>query len=221
MGPTGLEAADCVLLEVSDTGCGMTEETRTKIFDPFYSTKFLGRGLGLASVQGIVRGTGGAISVVSAPGQGATFKVWLPCSNRRQARVVEAPQIRSNASGTVLLVDDEDGLRSAVASALKREGFSVYTASDGLAAVQLFSQHSTEIDIAVLDLSLPGLSGRDVCEEIQRLKPDIRVLFTSAHDPEGRYGAGDGMKERFLPKPYRLRALVQTVLEIMGAPQAS
>jgi PAS domain S-box-containing protein len=168
-GRPDLGEGDYVLIEVSDTGCGMTEDTQARIFDPFFTTNFLGRGLGLASVQGIVRGAGGAINVVSAPGQGSTFRVWLP-STDRLAETAGMPGVQSNPAGIVLLVDDEDGLCRAVASALKKEGFSVVEARDGSVAVQLFAKHSSEIDIVVLDMALPGLSGREVFDEIRRSK---------------------------------------------------
>jgi two-component system, cell cycle sensor histidine kinase and response regulator CckA len=216
-----LRDGDYVLLEVSDDGCGMTEDTKTKIFDPFFSTKSLGRGMGLAAVQGIVRGAGGAIGVVSAPGQGSTFKVWLPCSDRKQQDRVRTPLLPSDwAAGTVLLVDDEDALRVAEARALRREGFSVLEAHDGLAAVQLFANHSSEIGIVVLDMTLPGLSGDDVCGEIRRLKADVPVLFTSAQSSTGADDLRRPTGQRFLGKPYRLRELAQTIREMMASPDA-
>ena len=215
-----LRDGDYVLLEISDDGCGMTEETKAKIFDPFFSTKFLGRGMGLAAVQGIVSGIGGAIDVVSAPGQGSTFKVWLPCSDHKPQETVQLPRFPADAAGSVLLVDDEDGLRVAEARTLRREGFTVLEAHDGLAAVQLFADHASEIGIVVLDMTLPGLSGDDVCEEIRRLKADIPVLFTSAQSPAGAQEPGSRTNQRFLGKPYPLRELVQTVREMMTSTHA-
>ncbi len=203
-----------VLFEVSDDGCGMTEETKARIFEPFFSTKFLGRGMGLAAVQGIVRGAGGAISVVSAPGQGSTFKIWLPCLDRKQEGNAGTPQLQTKRARTILLVDDEDGLRVAVARALRREGFAVLEAHDGLDAVQLFASRSSEIGIVVLDMTLPGLSGNDVCEEIRRLKTDVPVIFTSAQPATGADEPARRTNQRFLGKPYRLRELVRTIREM-------
>jgi len=216
--PPELHGGDYVVLRVSDTGCGMTEEIIDRIFDPFFSTKFLGRGMGLAAVQGIVRGVGGAIRVTSAPGKGSTFEVWLPCSNGpSKMQEHHAPQpARSFAAATILLVDDEEALRFAVASALKREGFGVLEATNGLDAVQLFASRYGEIDVVVLDVTMPGLSGHDVSDEIRRLKPEARVLFTTAHDASERDGHGTDRNERILRKPYHLRDLVKTLREMMA-----
>jgi two-component system cell cycle sensor histidine kinase/response regulator CckA len=204
-----------VLLEVADTGCGMTEEIRTRIFDPFFSNKFFGRGLGLASVQGIMRVMGGAIGVVTAPGAGSTFKVWLPYSNRQTNTGRSAPQ-RPRVAGTVLLVDDQDSLRQTLAPALKREGFSVLDEHDGLAAIQRFAQHAREIDAVVLDLTLPGLSSDDVCSEVRRLKPEVPVLFTGALDTGVADGPGLHATQRSLQKPCRLEDLMQAVRELVA-----
>jgi len=212
-GSPDLGEGDYVLLEVSDTGCGMSNEIQAKIFDPFYSTKFLGRGLGLASVHGIVRGAGGAIGVVSAPGQGSTFKVWLPLWSGKLGRKDRIPAGRSDQAGMVLFVDDDDGLRVGSASALQREGYSVLAARDGLAAIQLFERHFRQIDAVVLDLTLPGLSSRTVCDEIRRLKPDARVLFTSAN---GTDGSSSSINDRWLRKPYQIGELVHTLREMMA-----
>ncbi len=209
-----------VLLEVADTGCGMTEEAKVRVFDPFFSSKALGRGLGLASVQGILRGIGGSVRVESSPGRGSTFIAWLPCWDSRPESEEDLSPAGPSRVRAVLLVDDEDLLRAAVERALRREGFSVMTARDGFAAVELFARHSENIDVVVLDLSLPYLSGRDVCEKMRDLKSDVQVLFTSGHDsvatrtPQG-HPPDEQFKERFLRKPYRLGDLVRTLREMM------
>ncbi len=215
--PPGLGDGDYVLFEISDTGCGMTEEMQAKIFDPFFSTKFLGRGLGLASAQGIVRAAGGAISLVSSPGQGSAFKVWLPFWSGRLDRKNGMPEGRSNQAGVVLLVDDEDRLRLEASSALQREGFAVMASRDGLAALELFGKYYNEIEAVVLDLPVPGLSGPVVCNEIRRLKPEVRVLFTGI---EGGDESSELTNERFLQKPYSLTELVHTLREMMAPADA-
>jgi two-component system cell cycle sensor histidine kinase/response regulator CckA len=124
-------------------------------------------------------------------------------------------------TGTVLLVDDEDGLRVAEARTLRREGFTVLEAYDGLSAVQLFGQHSREIGIVVLDMTLPGLSGSDVCEEIRRLRPEIPVIFTSGQTSTETGAIGGGTNQRFLAKPYPLRELVLTIREMIASPDGN
>jgi two-component system, cell cycle sensor histidine kinase and response regulator CckA len=212
-----LSEGDYVLFEVSDTGCGMTEETQARIFDPFFSTKFLGRGLGLASVQGIVRGAGGVISVVSSPRHGSTFKVWLPCWTGGLDQDGGVPCRRSNQAGTILLVDEEDELRSAAMSALQQEGFSVMATHDGLIAIDLLERHFRDIEAIVLDLTPPSLFGRALCDEIRRLKPDVHVLFTSA---VGLAEPSALSNERFLRKPYRVSELIHTLREMMAPADA-
>jgi len=151
--------------------------------------------------------------VVSAPGQGSTFKVWLPLWSGKLGRKDRIPAGRSDQAGMVLFVDDDDGLRVGSASALQREGYSVLAARDGLAAIQLFERHFRQIDAVVLDLTLPGLSSRIVCDEIRRLKPDARVLFTSAN---GTDGSSSSINDRWLRKPYQIGELVHTLREMMA-----
>lgn len=211
--PPDLSEGEYVVLEVSDTGCGMTEEIKTKIFDPFFSTKFIGRGLGLPSALGVVRAAGGGITLESSPGKGSTFQVWLPTADGLAASAeMETPQVAVRRPGRILLVDDEDGLRLAASSALQREGYSVIVAPDGTAALERIAEHSHEIGIAVLDMAMPGTSGQAVREALRQVKPDIPVLFTSALNPIDSRGKTG---ERFLQKPYRLKELVQAIRDIM------
>jgi len=184
-----LADVDVVRLEVSDTGNGMTAEQRGKIFDPFFTTKFTGRGLGLAVVQGVVRAHGGMIKVVSAPGKGATFEILLPCASQlveqdHQAEVfVPADQV-SASTLTVLLVEDESTLRLSVAKILRKKGFLVIEAADGCAAIDALRDRQRNIDVILLDLTIPGADSREVAEEAHRFWPETKIVITSAYSQE-------------------------------------
>jgi two-component system cell cycle sensor histidine kinase/response regulator CckA len=220
-GAADFPAGDYVRLGVSDTGCGMTEEVSAKIFDPFFTTKFAGRGLGLAVVQGIVRAHGGAVSLVSAPGRGATFQVLLPCTSMRALEVVIAnpssQATQSNAgTGTVLVVEDEEVLRVAVSKALRNRGYSVLDAGDGSAAMDLFLAHKDKIDAVLLDFTLPGKSSREVFEEIQCARPDVKIILTSAYSQETV--AASGLRTtHFIRKPFKLAELAGVLRNVLSA----
>jgi PAS domain S-box-containing protein len=208
-----------VQLEITDTGCGIAESIKMKMFDPFFSTKFLGRGLGLAVVQGIVRDHAGSIDVTSAPGAGATFKVFLPCTLKKVD--LRNVGLRSNIdrntlrTGTLLVVDDEEMLRSAVSKALGKNGFSVIEATNGSAAMNLLSAHAHEIDTVLLDVTLPGVASRDVFEQAQKMRPDLRVVVTSAYSKEAVDASFGGLKiEHFIRKPYELAELKKLLAEV-------
>ena len=203
-----------VLLQVSDTGCGMSEEVQAKIFDPFYSSKSLGRGLGLASVQGIVRSAGGAITVQSAVGQGSTFQVWLPVWNGRTDAENPLRARNEHQNGVILLIDDESEVRSGARNALEQEGFAVITAADSIAAIELFGRHMREIEVVILDQNLTGFSGQSIADEVRELKPLVRMLTTGAIPLDAE---GDTVSPWHLPKPYRHAELVQTIREMMTA----
>jgi two-component system cell cycle sensor histidine kinase/response regulator CckA len=221
-GARTLPDGDYVRLQVSDTGCGMTEAVKAKIFDPFFSTKFAGRGLGLAVVQGIVLAHDGDINLSSTPGEGTTFQVFLPCTHQIVAKVHRAISSsgvgQSEArTGTILVVEDEGTLRLAVSKALRRRGFSVMEASDGSGAMDLLRAHKDEIDVVLLDVTLPGISSRDVFEETQRMRPELKVIVTSAYSKETVDASFAGLAvENFIRKPFQLGDIALLLGDVMS-----
>jgi CheY-like chemotaxis protein len=211
---TNLPEGDYLRLEVSDTGCGITEEQRARIFDPFFSTKFAGRGLGLAVVHGIVRAHAGAIQLSSRPGRGTKFQVFLPCDpNGQDQKPAPAPDSAVESSGgaaTLLFVEDEESLRTAVSKMLSRRGYSVVGAGDGAAAVHLLRSHPRQIDLILLDMTLPGTPSREVIAEAQRTRPSVKVVLTSAYSREMVAQSLEAPIVRgFIRKPFQFGELLQ------------
>ncbi len=216
----GLAPGDYVMLEVSDSGSGMALELQRKAFDPFFTTKSHGRGLGLSIVQGIVRAHRGAIHLVSAPGQGTTIQVLLPSLPQSQTRSsLPDPVVESKPrSGTVLVVEDEELLRTAVTKALRRSGFVVIEANNGSAAIKGLEANKGEVTVALLDATLPGMSVRDIYDNIKRIQPGLKVVFTSAYGPETVGAALGGLPlERYVRKPFRLSDLVEVLRAAISA----
>jgi signal transduction histidine kinase/ActR/RegA family two-component response regulator len=210
-----LAEGEYVRLRVSDTGCGMTKEIQDKIFDPFFTTKFAGRGLGLAAVQGIVRSHRGSIHLASAPGAGTRFEILLPCTQEAAELVPELPPpdpvvvVAPPVTGTVLVVDDEEMLRIAVCKMLRKERYSVIEAGDGDTALQLFQANPAEIGVILLDMTLPGISGRKLFEALRQIRPDVRVILTTAYTKEMAANAvGTQQPWGFIRKPYHIADLI-------------
>jgi PAS domain S-box-containing protein len=212
-----LPDGDYVQLQVSDGGCGMSAQTQAKVFDPFFTTKSAGRGLGLAVVQGIVRSLGGAIDFTSEPNKGTTFQISLPCMESRAG--TSSPANSSVAEfavpaqpGTVLVVEDEDHLRQAVVKMLRKTGFEVFEAADGSSAINHLRADGDKIDVILLDMTTPGARSDEVLAQAANVKPEIRVILTSAYSKETIAGVMSQPQIRsFIRKPFRLGDLLKTI----------
>jgi PAS domain S-box-containing protein len=213
-------AGDYILISVSDTGIGMTDYVKAHLFEPFFTTKPPGKGtgLGLATSYGIVRQFGGHIGVYSEPGVGTTMKVYLPIAEGEEPTVV-APVVEPDRGGreTILLVEDEEQLRNVLARVLRGRGYTVLEADNGQAALELLS--TADVDLLLTDVVLPQVSGRDLAEEAQRLKPHVRVLFMSGYTDDTILRAEllhHGVA--LLQKPFTTVTLARKVREILDQP---
>jgi PAS domain S-box-containing protein len=204
-----------VRVEVTDTGCGMDAETRAKIFEPFFSTKFLGRGLGLAAVAGIVRAHGWGLRVTSAPGEGSTFQVFLHAARAEAARPPAASAeatVDPSGSGSVLVVDDEDVVLQTAKLALERHGYRVFLARSGADAVRLYQGEARDVDLVLLDLGMPGMNGHETLVALQEINPDVRALISSGYSESEALEPFAGQKTvGFMQKPYAAGQLASAV----------
>jgi signal transduction histidine kinase len=206
-------------LEVSDTGCGMDPETRERIFEPFFTTKFTGRGMGLGAVLGIVRGHHGALQVYSEPGRGTTMKVLLPLSEQPAEDAGEPRAAEGLIPGglTVLVVDDEEMVRELTRTSLEHYGLRVVTAADGQEGVEVFAERAGEIDLVLLDMTMPRLGGEEAFRELRRIKPGVPVILSSGYNEQeatARF-AGKGLAG-FIQKPYRPSELIEHIRAVLA-----
>jgi signal transduction histidine kinase len=218
----GVTPGPHLLLEVADTGSGMDGATLARIFEPFFTTKAVGRGLGLPVVLGIVRAHGGAIFVHSEVGAGTQIRVVLPPAgpppdvSPPRPTVLDAGQ-RPRFTGTILVVDDEDHVRRVAEQYLRQDGFRVLTAADGADGLRTYQQNAGEIEVVLLDMTMPVLSGAAVYRRLRELNPHLAIILTSGYDEEEVLQQfPDNERAAFLQKPYRGEDLTAKVREILG-----
>ena len=214
------KAGQYALLTVSDSGCGMEEATRKRIFDPFFTTKEMGRGtgLGLSIVYGIIKQHGGHITVISEPGEGTCFSIYLPIVHQPEdvEEVQQTVQPRVNGTETVLVAEDEPGVRSMVELVLQKYGYTVILAEDGQEAVEKFQAHRNEIKLILMDIIMPRKGGRQAYDEIRQTDPQVKVLFTSGYTADFIKSRGDldqGME--LVMKPVQPLELLRKMRELL------
>jgi PAS domain S-box-containing protein len=214
-----------VRLAVSDTGIGMTPEVQARMFEPFFTTKEIGHGtgLGLSTVFGIVQQSQGSIQVVSAPGAGATFRIDLPAVHEPPAPPRAAtPGAAPGGREVILLVEDDDAVRTFAVAGLTRHGYQVVTATDGQDALGVLARHAGPIDLVVTDVMMPGLTGPELMAALRLRMPDLKTLFMSGYTDDAmlREGLMDA-SVAFIQKPFGPRALAQKVREVLDASVAA
>jgi len=216
--PYKIKPGNYVLLTVKDTGVGMDEETIERIFEPFFTTKGLasGTGLGMASAYGIIKGHGGYIDVDSEKGEGTTFSIYLPATER----IFEEKKVSSDellkGKGRVLLVDDEEMVLDAGGQMLKHLGYEVLLAGDGQKALELYKRNQEKIDLVLLDMVMPVMGGGKTFDGIKEINANVKILLSSGYSIEGE--AEEILKrgcDAFIQKPFKLEQLSQKIGEVL------
>jgi two-component system cell cycle sensor histidine kinase/response regulator CckA len=225
LGTAIMPAGDYVRIEVADTGTGMSKEIQSKIFDPFFTTKPIGQGtgLGLATVYGIVKQSGGFITVDSEVGKGTAFNIYLPrrkleAADTAPVEVVPAAARDVTGQDTILLVEDEEAVRSFAARALRMRGYNVLEASGGEEALEIVKSGASKIDLIITDVVMPNMDGPTMVRNVKASHPDLPVIFMSGYAEEA-FRRNDQSSEdiHFLPKPFGLKQLAAKVKEVLSA----
>ncbi|MGD0092880.1 MAG: ATP-binding protein [Planctomycetota bacterium] len=215
----GAKPGSYVMLAVTDTGCGLDENVKAHLFEPFFTTKEVGRGtgLGLASVYGIVKQSGGYIEVQSEPGKGTTFKVYLPQAKGEVAWPASRPRLPvPGGNETLLLVEDEEDVRVIACEMLRSLGYKVYGARHGTEALLAYQQHKGGVDLLVTDIVMPEISGPELVAQLRELRPDIKVIFASGYmDPRLKPQSHGEPSVHFLQKPISLGVFARKVREVL------
>ena len=218
----GVKPGRYVLLTASDTGHGMDPETMDHIFDPFFTTKAIGKGtgLGLASVYGIVKSHGGHITCYSEPGQGTTFKIYLPAAELTDDDEAEAPGVTPLPRGTetILVVDDEEYIRTFAQKVLQKSGYTVLTASSGEEALEIYTGQSIDIGLVLMDIGMPGMGGYKCFQEIIGYDPSARILVATGYAINGQVEkAMQSGAAGYVGKPYQVSEMLNKVRDILDA----
>lgn len=208
-----------VMLQIADSGMGMEQTVLSRIFDPFFSTKPRGHGLGLSATMGIIRTHQGALQVQSQPGRGTTFTILLPALavTAIEAQAIAAtPPTAHMPRQTVLVVDDDEAIREVAADILVDHGFTVVTAASGQEGIDQFRRLQTQVDVVLLDMKMPGMNGKQTYQVLRELEPTIKVIFMSGYsESEVTTQLGDGQPLPFLSKPYSAELLTQQVRQLL------
>jgi two-component system cell cycle sensor histidine kinase/response regulator CckA len=220
-GASAVPPGTYVLLSVADTGCGMSAEVREQIFEPFFTTKAPGRGtgLGLAMVYGMVEQHGGTIHVYSEPGEGTTFKIYLPVATREESPALPSSEHRVvGGNETLLIAEDDPFVRAFLVRILERAGYKTLVATDGQDALRVFCENSQSVQLLVSDVIMPYVGGRALYARLKQLKPDLRVIFCTGHDPE--VNPAETISQQGLPllnKPVEPSVLLHMVRAVLDA----
>lgn len=221
----GVSSGEYVMLAISDTGCGMDKEILSQIFDPFFTTKEKGKGtgLGLATVYGIVKQSGGNIWVYSEPGQGTTFKIYLPVTDD-QPMVIAREVAQEDSSGNgecILVVEDEAALRAFLEAILAKSGYKVALAANGGEALLMIEEKVVKPDLVITDVVMPGMSGSILVERLRRNQPNLKVLFMSGYTDNAIFHHGVlNQGTPFIQKPFTRRDIVEKIRSVLRGPEA-
>jgi CheY-like chemotaxis protein len=218
VGPFGISPGKFVRISVTDTGTGMDEITQKKAFDPFFTTKKMGRGtgLGLASAYGIIKNHNGIINIYSEKGEGTTLKIYLPVSDKDVVKEAESQVEIIRGAESILYVDDQQPIVDVGRALLESMGYRVITAMSGKEAMEIYSRDRDRIDLIILDMIMPGLSGGDTFDQLKKIDPQVKVLLSSGYSINGQARAIlDRGCNGFIQKPFSLANLSKKVRQIL------
>jgi CheY-like chemotaxis protein len=206
-------------ISVTDTGVGMNERTKERIFDPFFTTKDfgMGYGLGLASAYGIIKNHQGAITVESEPGKGSRFDIYIPASRKPVVNEEPSAPLLVPGTETVLLVEDQPAVAATAQEMLEALGYRVHVAESGREALDLFEKHKQSVDLIILDMIMPGLSGSETYDSVKKIDPNVKVILSSGYSIEGQ--AAEILEKgcnAFIQKPFTINELSAKIQEVLG-----